>query len=158
MFISCDYNDNGKTPEEILKSYKGFKVSDDYDNETVFMSGNPVKDFEDATEYIAQQSPSYCRMSSSVDNFVSDCDGIFSWYTTASGCEMFDLAEKAEELDKKHQQARENVLTNASKYLQSLGVPEHIANRDVEIIYQDCSLETFFALGKCFTDSQNSCI
>jgi len=149
MFLSCEYGE-GDTKEEVLQSYEGFKVSED-DNERTFKSDNPVKDFEDASEYIAkriEETGASCGMSSSVDHFVTDCDGIFDWYTDTFGVERFDYAEKVPALEEKHKEERTKLSTAVWHFLQKLGVPEEVAKNDTIAIFQNCSPQTFLALSK----------
>lgn len=74
--------------------YMGFEVTSSTNpalNQN-FNSGNPPKDFRDASAYCAENSDGYCGMSSSVDHFVSDSDE-FGWYTDEFGREWFEYSD-----------------------------------------------------------------
>lgn len=157
MFLHCDYgkgvdySGGDGYGQKTLESYKGFKVSEDGQEDKIFMSADPPEDFRSASNYIAERIKEigeYCSMSSDVDHFVSDCDDIFQWYTTASGAELFDWTEKAEELEAKHKEERTKHSTAVWNLLQKLGVPEDIARQDTIQMFHSCSHETFLALSK----------
>ncbi len=148
LFLDCQYNDSLRK-EKILSSYGGFCVSEPDCENKIFKSDDPAKDFEEASFYIAERMQATkitCSMSSSVDNFVRDCDGVFEWYTTASGVEMFDWAEKAREKAAKHKEERIFHSTNVWDLLKLLGVPEDIARNDTVALFHNCSSTTFLAL------------
>lgn len=149
MFLSVEYSGVGKI--RALKSYKGFSVSEKDAEDKIFMSGDPVKDFQDAESYIAERmavTGEHCGMSSSVDHFVSDCRGVFEWYTDVNGREVFDWAEKAQELAEKHKEERIKRGTAVRDFLMKLGVPEDTAWADTIEIFNNCSPTTFVALSK----------
>jgi len=150
MFISCDYNDGG-SPQEILSSYKGFVVTEDDKKTTVFFSSDPVKDYAEARAYIKQrvtQTGEHVMMSSSVDHFISDCNGVFGWYIDANGIDMFDLTEKVEALEAQHKEERTKRSTAVWDLLKKLGVPTETAKDDTIAMFHHCSEATFVALSK----------
>jgi hypothetical protein len=147
MFLSCDYNGVGK--KRALKSYKGFRVSEDGVEDKIFVSDDPVKDFQEARWYIAEriaETGCRCGRSSSVDNFVMDCRGVFEWYTDVNGNEVFDLAEKAKALEAEHTKERTQRCTAVWNFLQMLGVPKDIAEQDTRALFFSCSEKTLVAL------------
>lgn len=95
ILINCNYEMNGN-----VAVYIGFEVTSST-NPTLnqnFNSGNPPKDFRDASAYCAENSDGYCDMSSSVDNFVSDSDE-FGWYTDEFGAEWFEYSDNLPDLE-----------------------------------------------------------
>lgn len=150
MFLSVKYDDS-KNGQAVLESYQGFCVSEDNRKDKIFKSKDPVKDFQNASDHIAKRlakTGDHCSMSSSVDHFVSDCDGIFDWYTDVNGNEVFDWAEKVPELAEKHKAERIRRGTAVRDFLMKLGVPEETAWADTIEIFNNCSKTTFVALSK----------
>ncbi len=76
MIIKAIYDEDSDNP---LETYEGFRCVDSYfDLDETFFSGDPVKDFVDASVYSAEKSD-FTILSSSVDQFVWDCDGVLEW-------------------------------------------------------------------------------
>lgn len=78
-FISCLYEEFASEP---LSTYRGFRLQPD---NIVFFTGDPVKDYQDATEHASDRETG---LSSSVDHFVSDCDGLYKWHIDNRGRRM----------------------------------------------------------------------
>ena len=149
MFLACDYDGVGR--KRALNSYKGFRISEKGIEDKIFSSNDPPKDFQDASNYISeriQATGCYCSMSSSVDHFVTDCRGVFEWYTDVNGNEIFDWAEKVKELRTKHQEEREKKAAAVRDFLVQLGVDEKTAWDDTVEIFRHCSAKTFLALSQ----------
>lgn len=95
LFITCKYDDT--TCHNILSKYEGFLLTEPHQEDKLFYSGDPVKDYKDANAYAYKRTTltrMTCSLSSSVDHFVKDCKGLIEWFIDDNGFEIMRYAEK----------------------------------------------------------------
>ena len=94
LFITCLYDES--TSHNLLSKYEGFRLTEPGQEDQLFYSGDPVKDYRETILYVDKRiaiTKLSCSLSSSVDHFVRDNRGSIIWYIDKSGWELMKYSD-----------------------------------------------------------------